>query len=284
MSKSFFKQLLREDAPQGDITTRAVFGAAKKKATACFVTREAITVSGFAAVREFLRVNFPGLKIKIYRNDGSRARTGETLAKVTGDVTSILVAERVSLNLLQHLSGIATETARYVTLAQKFSRTTVKILDTRKTTPGLRIYEKQAVRDGGGVNHRQNLSDQYLIKDNHIDAAGDLKKAVAAVVKHRQRTKSRALIEVEVRSLSEFKTALALPVDIILLDNMRAFQIKECVALRGFGKSKKMPLLEVSGGVTLKNLKKYLALGVDRISVGALTHSVRAVDIALKIA
>lgn len=284
MSKSFFKQLLREDAPRGDVTTSAVFGKTKLKASAGFVTREEITVSGFVAVCGFLQANFPGLKIQIFKNDGSRARAGEVLAKITGEVSDILLFERVSLNLLQHLSGIATETARYVALAQKFSRGRVKILDTRKTTPGLRVFEKQAVRDGGGTNHRQSLSDQYLIKDNHIDAAGSLSKAVAAVVKHRQKIKSRAKIEVEVRNLSEFNEALALPVDIILLDNMKSTQIKSCVALREALKRQAKPLLEISGGVTLANLSRLASLGVDRISVGALTHSVRAVDIALKIA
>lgn len=190
----------------------------------------------------------------------------------------LLVAERLILNLLQRASGIATLTQEFTKIAKPFG---VQILDTRKTIPGLRALEKQAVLDGGGHNHRHTLSDQYLIKDNHIAAAGSVSLALQQVLTHKKTHKLKAKVEVEVTNLAELKEALALKPDIILLDNMTPALIKKAVALRN--QADKKILLEISGGVTLKNLKTFLPLGVERISVGALTHSAKAVDISLEI-
>lgn len=267
-----------EDAPQGDITSQAIFGKGQKQTQAFFLAKQDLVVSGFGCVREILSTEFPKLKLTVHKPDSSKVRKGEVLAKLSGPVADILKAERLSLNLLQHLSGIATVTAKFVAMIHSKK---IQLLDTRKTTPGLRIEEKKAVRDGGGFNHRLNLSDHYLIKDNHIQAIGSVSAAIAKVKSHRKQRNGHEKIEIEIRKNSEFKEALALKPDIILLDNFKPAQIKKFVAERNRGG--KTPLLEISGGVTLKNFKKYLNLGVERISIGALTHSAPAVDISLKI-
>lgn len=269
---------IREDSPRGDITSQAIFKGHFKNVRANFLAKQDLVVSGFDCVREILKENFPELKLAILKTDGSKVRRMTVLAKLTGPVQDVLKAERLCLNLLQRLSGIATLTAQFVAMA---GTKKVEILDTRKTTPGLRLEEKKAVRDGGGVNHRFNLSDQYLIKDNHIQAAGSLTLALQKITADCKRRKGKEKIEVEVRNILEFKEALALKPDIILLDNFRPAQIKKLVTIRN--RIGKRPQLEVSGGVTLKNFKRYLNLGVERISIGALTHSALAADISLKI-
>lgn len=283
MRRMLYKHFLNEDAPTGDITTAAIFSKSKKTCCAKFITREDIVVAGFAAVCGFLKANFGRLKLVVMCDDGMRAKAGDVLATVSGPVAAILTAERTCLNLLQHLSGIATQTAQFVLFAKQAGGR-AQIFDTRKTIPGFRVCQKQAVRAGGGFNHRRGLSDQYLIKDNHIDVAGSVTRAVQAVLGHKKHYHQRAKIQVEVRSLAELREALILPVDIILLDNMTVTQIKRAVVLRDRCAAKQKPLLEISGGVTLKNIKRLARLGVERISVGALTHSVQAVDIAMKIA
>jgi len=283
LNQTQIKQFINEDAPKGDITSLAIFSNKTRFATAQIVAKEDIVVSGFVAVKEVLK-NFRKIKLKITQNDGTFVKKGTLLAEVKGPVTDLLLVERTVLNFLQRLSGIATLTQRFVRRVHSVHGVHLKILDTRKTTPGLRELEKKAVRDGGGVNHRIGLSDQYLIKDNHIDAAGSITEAIIQVRAHQQRQKKKAKIEVEVRNSDEFLEALMFRTDIILLDNMSPRKVRDMVLIR---KNKCLrqdwPLLEVSGGVTLKTLKEYCKTGVERISIGALTHSARAVDISMKI-
>ena len=204
--------------------------------------------------------------------DGSTAAPGDILLTARGPVLDLLKAERVALNLVQRLSGIATMTGRFV---ERVKPLPVKILDTRKTTPGLRMLEKYAVRVGGGHNHRFNLADGIMIKDNHIKACGSIKNAVDRM---RQNIPHTMKIEVEASSLEEVRQCLACTVDIIMLDNMEPARMREAVKLAG-GRA----LLEASGGVNLENVREVAETGVDFISVGALTHSAPAVDISMRL-
>lgn len=211
------------------------------------------------------------IDFQIKGHDGEEFAPGVTLATVVGSAASCLKAERTALNFLQHLSGIATLTKRFV----KASEGTIKILDTRKTLPGLRMVEKYAVRTGGGYNHRFGLYDMVLIKDNHIEIAGSLTQAVTAVRQH----KKRAFIEVEVKTLNELHEALALKVNRIMLDNMNPTQTKQAVQI--IRERDRKVEIELSGGVTQSNILDYVDCGVDFVSVGALTHSAPAIDITM---
>ncbi|OVE82281.1 nicotinate-nucleotide diphosphorylase (carboxylating) [bacterium K02(2017)] len=279
VNKSLFNYYLIEDAPDGDITTKAIFDKNVSLVTAHLIAKDKIVISGMQTIHQLFKDKFKKLKLKVIKKNGAWAKKGELIAVIKGPVSELLLAERLLLNIIQHLSGIATTTAKFVKLAQKYD---VKILDTRKVMPGFRTEAKQAVIDGGGWNHRIGLSDQYLIKDNHIEAAGSVTQAINKVKSHRNKSKNKNKIEVEVKNLAEFKEALNLTPDIILLDNMNTTQIKKMVQLRNAKTKKKgCPALEISGGVNLKNIKRYLPLGVERISVGALTHSIKAADISL---
>jgi nicotinate-nucleotide pyrophosphorylase (carboxylating) len=206
------------------------------------------------------------------KRDGQKVRKGEKIASIEGKAKDILTAERTALNFLQRLSGIATMTSKYV---EKTKRTKAKILDTRKTTPGLRTLEKQAVKAGGGQNHRMGLFDMFLIKENHIKAAGGITQAVKKAKSRRKKEK----IEVEVRNPSELKEALQSKPDWIMLDNMSTEQMKKAVSIiRAVDPKIK---IEASGNVNLKNVRKIALAGVDFISVGALTHSAPALDLSL---
>lgn len=205
--------------------------------------------------------------------DGDRVQTGDVIVSVQGDAHAVLTGERTALNFLQRLSGIATQTARYVAAVEG---TGAQILDTRKTTPAYRELEKYAVRTGGGVNHRTGLYDMVLIKDNHIDAAGGVQAAIEAALKY---TTSNPLpLVVEVKDMDELRTALAYPVTRILLDNMTLEQMREAVAIT----AGRVPL-EASGGVTLAALRAIAETGVDCISVGALTHSAAILDLSMRL-
>ena len=267
--KKIIKFALAEDIGTGDITTQATVSA-KKKGRAIAIAKEDFIIAGidvFAETFQFLDEN---TKIKKLMNDGRRAKKGDVIAEVSGSLSNILQAERVALNLFQRMCGIATLTAKYVKAVRG---TKVKILDTRKTVPGLRILDKMAVRIGGGRNHRIGLYDGVLIKDNHIEAAGDITSAVNA-----QRKNPFMKIEVETKNIKEVKEALKCDVDVIMLDNMSVPAMKKAVdCVNG------RTLLEASGNVSLKNVADIAAIGVDFISIGELTHSVRAADISLKI-
>ena len=214
----------------------------------------------------------PQVTFSAFKRDGQALRPGDLIAEISGSARAILSGERVALNFLQRLSGIATQTHRY---AEKVKDYTAVIVDTRKTTPGLRVLEKYAVRMGGGNNHRFGLYDAVLIKDNHIKIAGGIKEAVERV---RGQIPHTMKIEVEVESLAQLEEALAAKAEIILLDNMSPELLRQAVALTG-GRA----LLEASGGVTEATVTEIAAAGVDLISVGALTHSVKALDLSLDI-
>ena len=264
------KNTLKEDIENGDITTRNIFSK-EKSAIAEVVAREPIILCGldiFQAVFKKLssKVKFSSNNYK----DGDVVSEEETIIKVECNVVSLLEGERSALNILQWLSGISTLTNRYVKKAKP-----IKILDTRKTTPGLREFEKYAVICGGGNNHRFGLYDQVLIKDNHIELAGSITKAVKLI---KEKIAKDNIIEVEVKNMEEVDEALNNNVDIIMLDNMNIEIMKQAINKIN-GKAK----IEISGGVTYERLEEISKIGADFISIGALTHSAAAVDISMNI-
>lgn len=266
------KTALAEDVSRGDITTAALFPK-PIRARGTIVARHPMTVAGVAVAREVFHGVDRSLRFIRAVKDGARVARGRTVLVVEGDARSLLKAERVALNFLQRLSGIATLTARFCKAVRSYR---VAILDTRKTTPGLRALEKWAVALGGGQNHRFSLSDGVLIKDNHLALAGH--DVAAACRLARQRAPRRTKIEVEATNLTEVRAALAGKADIILLDNMSAPAIERAVRL-----IQHRAIVEVSGGVTLANVRQIAAAGPDRISVGALTHSAPAADLSMEI-
>ena len=264
---------LAEDLGGGDVTTAALIPPHLRGA-ASFVAKEPGVLAGVDVALAVCRRVDPGLQTAARLLDGDRLEGGETLATVSGPMASILMAERTALNFIQRMSGIATATARY---AQAVEGTRATIVDTRKTAPGLRALDKYAVAVGGGRNHRRNLADGVLIKDNHIAALMAEGFTLAQVIRRaRSKAPHTVKIEVEVESVAAAKVAVEAGADIVLLDNMPVDEMREAVRLVS-GKC----LLEASGGVTLETVAGIAATGVDMISVGALTHSVKALDIAL---
>jgi len=266
---------LEEDGVSGDLTTGAlVFDEEYGRAEA--VARAPGVLAGTGVFAQVFTAVDPRLAVELLRPEGGRVVPGDTVAAVRGSLASILKAERVALNFLQRLSGIATETARYVAAVADLP---VKIVDTRKTVPGMRWLDKYAVRMGGGFNHRMSLSDGVLVKDNHlavVKARGESFKAMVARI--RQRTSHLVKIQVEVESLEEATEAAEAGADALLLDGMSPEQM-EGVVRRYTGRI----LIEASGGITLENVRRVAETGVDLISVGALTHSPRALDISLEV-
>lgn len=287
-TKSQIKQFVQEDMPQGDVTVDAIFGTGAHSGSmnriptkAVIFAKQELIVSGMTVVQQVLKQEFPRIKLNVLMKDGQNAKIKDVLAELRGDIRDLLKAERLCVNLLQQLSGVATRTAEFV---KAVGSAKVQVLDTRKTTPGLRLAEKKAVRDGGGCNHRVSLSDQYLIKENHIAQAGSVTKALEAVFAHRKQQKRRLRVEIEVTNFAEFKEALVLQPDIILLDNMSVKEIETIVAYRRRQRAQlRRVQLEISGGVNLKTIGRLARTGVERISVGALTHSAPAVDISMLI-
>ncbi|WP_167046979.1 carboxylating nicotinate-nucleotide diphosphorylase [Salinibacterium sp. ZJ454] len=266
---------LAEDAPWGDITSEAVIPATAR-ASAVLSAREDGILAGSAVFASAMRQVDPATTVSFTLSDGDRFLAGDTLATVDGDARAVLTAERVALNLVQRLSGVATLTAQYVAAV---AGTRARIVDTRKTTPGLRALERQAVRAGGGHNHRYSLSDAVLVKDNHLavlTAGGrDLGEALREV---RARLGHTTHFEVEVDRIDQIEPVLSAGVDTIMLDNFSLDQLREGVALVNG-----CALVEASGGVALETVAAIAATGVDLISVGALTHSARALDLGLDI-
>jgi nicotinate-nucleotide pyrophosphorylase (carboxylating) len=261
-------EALSEDFVTDDLTSQATITEAQMS-NASFVTRKSGVIAGClvaAAVLEQCGINEYELLVK----DGQEVSANTELIRLTAETRSILKAERTALNFLSHLSGIATFTSLWV---KEVSSSNTAIRDTRKTTPGLRELEKYAVRMGGGLNHRMSLSDQALIKDNHIAAAGSVSEAINRVKK----AAPGALIEVEVDTLEQLKEALQCSVEIVLLDNMSLEQVKAAVEIARGSNTK----LESSGGLKLENAAAYAATGVDYLAVGALTHSAPVLDIGL---
>lgn len=261
---------LEEDIGQGDVTTNLLIPEDRKSKAYC-IAKENFVLAGLPFVREVFRILDPSILFKTLYKDGSKVKKGNIIAEISGKTCVILKGERVSLNILQRLSGIATLTNRYV---EKTRGLKAKIVDTRKTTPCHRFMEKYAVKVGGGYNHRFGLFDGILIKDNHIKTLGSIKKAVREAKKGHHLFK----IEVEVKNLKELKEAIESGADIIMLDNMSVRDMKEAVKI-----AKGRVMLEASGNISLENVREVAETGVDLISVGALTHSAPAVDISLKI-
>lgn len=265
---------LREDIGAGDVTTD-FFVSKSQQATARIAARERTILAGVETAAEVFRRVDPTLDIKIPQKDGSEINAGEIAIELRGAARSILTAERVALNFLQRLSGIATMTRKFVEAA---ANEHVKILDTRKTTPGLRALEKAAVVAGGGHNHRFGLFDMVLLKDNHV-ATSDGFEALTQAVQRFREAHPKIQIEVEADTLKQVRALLEVDgIDIILLDNMKPAQIREAIAL-----GEDTVKFEASGGVTLKNIRQIAATGVDYISIGALTHSPRAIDFSLQL-
>ncbi len=267
---TLIRAFLAEDIGRGDLTSESIFGQHEMGA-ARIVARESFVVAGGAAVAaEVFRVQNSAVVVEVLAPDGARVKAGDLLLTVTGPVLDLLKAERVALNLLQRLSGIATLTARFV---EQVASCPVRITDTRKTTPGLRVLEKYAVGVGGGYNHRFNLADGILLKDNHIAACGSITQAVSLL---RRKIPHTLRIEVETDTLEQVGECLACGVDIILLDNMDTAMMAEAVALIDH-----RALVEASGGITLESVLAVARCGVDIVSIGALTHSAPSCDIGM---
>jgi nicotinate-nucleotide pyrophosphorylase (carboxylating) len=264
---------LQEDLSLGDVTTAALFPS-PTPAVARIVAQQSLVVAGLAAAVHTFRTVDASLVLSIQRQDGDPAQDGDCLLQIEGDGRSILKAERVALNFLQHLSGVATLTRRFCDAVREYP---VTILDTRKTIPGLRVLQKWAVLLGGGTNHRRSLSDGILIKDNHLALLNHTAMPVrTACRKAKTSAPHAATVIVEVESLADVRQALAGRADIILLDNMTPTMVRQAIKL-----IKKRALVEVSGGVTLKNVRAMAAAGPDRISIGALTHSAPGATLSL---
>lgn len=266
---------LAEDVGTGDVTTLVTVPAGAHAEGEIIAKGKGIVSGLDVAAFTFHRVN-PMIAFSAHVLDSAKVEPGTTIAKVAGDARSLLMAERVALNLLQRLSGVATLTASYV---EAVGGTKARIVDTRKTTPGLRILEKAAVRDGGGHNHRVGLADGVLIKDNHLAAIGGPERIAKAVAQARERAPHTLKIEVEVTNLDEVREAVSAKADVILLDNMDLELMRKAVGIVS-GKA----IVEASGNVRLETVRAIAETGVDLISVGALTHSAPALDISLNFA
>ena len=265
-----------EDIGDGDATTLSTIPAEAMGRQRLIVKEEGI-LAGVQAARRVFELFDPTMTMEVLIEDGSRVRPGDVAFVVTGPVRSLLQTERTMLNIMQRMSGIATLTARY---QAELDGTGAKVLDTRKTTPGMRMLEKQAVAIGGGTNHRIGLFDMILIKDNHVDFAGGIDKAVASAREWCRKEGKDLKIEVEVRDTAEIDAALAAGVDRIMLDNFTPERTVE--AVRHIRAANPDVEIESSGGITLENLRQYGLAGVDYISVGALTHSVKGLDMSFK--
>jgi len=267
--KKIIEIALREDVKDKDITSELILPD-DLKTKAFIISKEKGIICGLKIAKLVFQCVDKKIVFESLTKEGSEIYPGQKIAKIFGNAKKILLAERTALNFLQHLSGIATLTRKFVNKVKFYN---VEIFDTRKTIPGLRILEKYAVRVGGGKNHRFNLSDQILIKGNHIDLVG-LENAI------KRAKKSKKILEVEVRDLKELEKILNLnfKIDVIMLDNMKTNEIKRAVKM-----IKKRAIIEVSGGVNLNNVKEIAKLGINRISVGKITHSSKAIDMSLKI-
>ncbi|MBN1225965.1 MAG: carboxylating nicotinate-nucleotide diphosphorylase [Deltaproteobacteria bacterium] len=262
---------LEEDIGNGDITTASIIDS-PAKGKARLIAKEEILLAGLEIFTRVLTRIDPDITVKWNFDDGDTVPRGHVIGTIAGSLQGILTGERTALNFLQHLSGIATLTKEYV---DKTDPSKIRVVDTRKTTPGLRILEKYAVRVGGGFNHRLGLFDGILVKDNHIVAAGSITKAIQKV---RETAPHTLKVEVEVEDIRGLEEALTAGADVVLLDNMSLEDMKKAVLV-----AKGRVLLEASGGVTLETVGEVVKTGVNLVSVGALTHSARSVDISLEV-
>lgn len=270
---------LREDVGSGDVTSQAVVDP-NLRGTALIRARERGVLAGIKIARSVFKKVNPHLRFASLFNDGDRIRPKDRIATIKGSMRSILRGERTALNFLQQLSGVATYTAAFV---ERVKGTPVKILDTRKTVPGLRVLQKNAVKSGGGQNHRMGLYDMILIKENHIKAAGSTRETIKAARSHPSRKfrRKKFKIEVEAKSLKEAEEAAMSGVDRIMLDNMSLKQIKKAVKM--IKSHDRKVKIEVSGKIDLNQVRQIAKTGVDFISVGALTHSAKALDFSLEV-
>jgi nicotinate-nucleotide pyrophosphorylase (carboxylating) len=266
-----FLAALREDVGAGDITSRATI-APNARATAQYTSKQALVVAGIPVVQEIVRLVDPEIAFETLTQEGASISSGTALAEIRGSARSILTVERTSLNVLQRMCGIATLTRQYVDRVQG---TRARIVDTRKTVPGLRFLDKYSVSCGGGMNHRMGLFDGVLIKNNHLAFHSSVDSAIQEA---RRRLGHLVKIEVEVRDLDQLRSALAAGTDVVLLDNFNPEQTRRAVDIVGG----RVPI-ESSGGITLETVRQFAEAGVDYISIGALTHSVPAVDIHLRV-
>lgn len=263
------KEALLEDNPNEDITTNSIISN-KSICTTDLLCKEDGIVCGVDVFKRVFEI-LGQVEVKLYKKDGDNVYNKERIAVLNGSTRNILLGERVALNLLQRMSGIATLTNKFV---EKIEHTNIKLLDTRKTTPNLRILEKYSVKIGGGENHRFNLSDGVMLKDNHISAAGGIKQAIELC---KSKISFVRKIEIEVETLDMVKEAVACKADIIMLDNMELEMAKTAVKIIN-----KRALIEFSGNVDLNNIEEISRIGVDYISVGALTHSSKILDLSMK--
>ena len=271
---SFIVNALAEDVGDGDHTSLATIPAGTQGKAKLLVKDTGILAGVELALEIFKQVD-PDLKVEVLLHDGAEIKPKDVVLEVEGDAQSILTAERLVLNCMQRMSGVATKTHEIVELLKG---TGAKVLDTRKTTPGMRYLEKWAVKIGGGVNHRFGLFDMILIKDNHVDYSGGIKQAIQHTKDYLQKTGKKLAIEIEVRNLDELQQVLdAGGIDRILLDNFNFDDLRKAVNMVG-----RKYDTEASGGITVENIREYAECGVDYISVGALTHSVKSLDLSLK--
>jgi nicotinate-nucleotide pyrophosphorylase (carboxylating) len=272
--ETFIKKAVLEDLGDGDHTSLSTIPL-NQQGDAQLIIKENGVLAGVAISRAIFTHIDPKLEVKVNIEDGQQVKIGDIVLEVKGNIHSILIAERLVLNIMQRMSGIASMTRKVV---DSLASTNTKVLDTRKTTPGIRFLEKEAVRIGGGVNHRFGLYDMILIKDNHVDYAGGIENALNKAFKYRKDQKKDIQIEIEVRDLDELRKVLASDkVDRVLLDNFDYESLREAVKLID-GRI----ITEASGGITFENAYEYAACGVDYISMGALTHSVKSLDMSLK--
>jgi len=270
----FISDSLNEDVGDGDHTSLATIPAGKQGKAKLLVKDEGI-LAGVELALEIFHIVDASLKVTVFLNDGAKIKPKDVAFEVEGDARNILTAERLVLNCMQRMSGIATKTREIVDLLEG---TNTKVLDTRKTTPGMRYLEKWAVRIGGGVNHRFGLYDMILIKDNHVDYSGGIRQAIENTQQYLINQNKKLAIEIEVRNMEELQQVLETGgVNRILLDNFNFDTLREAVKIIN-GRF----ITEASGGITIDNIREYAACGVDYISVGALTHSVKSLDLSLK--
>lgn len=272
--KEFVDNALKEDIGDGDHSSLASIPASARGKVQLLVKENGI-LAGVEVAKAVFEELEPGILIEQFLNDGAQIKPGDIVLTVEGKVHTLLKAERLVLNIMQRMSGIATQTKVY---AERLEGLHTKVLDTRKTTPGMRMLEKEAVRIGGGMNHRMGLYDMIMLKDNHVDFAGGIEKAITAVHNYLKSTGKDLKIEIEVRNIAELNEVLRIGgVDRIMLDNFDIATTREAVGLIA-GKYE----TESSGGITLDTLREYAETGVDYISVGALTHHIKSLDLSLK--
>jgi len=275
IDERFIRLALKEDVGNGDITSLAL-KLGDKRGKAVVIAKANGVLSGVDQFKSVFKILDKNVRFKTYKKSGDKVYTKEQILEIRGSMLVLLTGERTAMNIISHLSGVATLTSQFAQIVKKYP---AKVLDTRKTMPGMRIWEKQAIKHGGGDNHRIGLYDMYLIKENHIEAAGGITEAIDFCKKHSAKTKAK--IEVEVKNIAELRIALKSKPDFILLDNFKTSQLKRSVEI--IKETGSNTILEASGNVNLQSIKRIAATGVHRISIGQLTHSAPVLDLSFRI-